>query len=232
MPVDKFGRRRSSVMHVHQVISDALNKNEDFLLNIASDNNRSLGCVDLTSNKSFTLNMGDRSNRVVYTKDRNMIVSASNGLDILGENEQPVFKFDVNGQNEMHKQLDCQQNAVTNLPVPVHSTDAVNKHYFVQYIRTHREIRKKEGTIPDETHTNIVLYRYNPRRLPSMISMYVEREEGVWIDVTCGHFAENWTNFQLFTKDNCFMFYFTGLNGGPWTRKFILNYMVFMHHHL
>lgn len=229
MPVDKFGRRRTSVVHVHQVITDTLNKDDDFLLNVASDNNRSMGCVDLTSNKSFTLNMGDRNNKIVHTKDRNMTISASNGLEVLDEENEPLFKFDVNGQNEMHKQLNCQQNAITNLPDPVYSTDAVNKRYFVGYVRSHRAIRKVQSTIPDAPYTNIVLHRYNPRRLPSMISMYVEREEGVWIDVTCGHFAGNWKSFNLFIKDNSFMFYFTEVTGGPWTRKFILNYMVFMH---
>jgi hypothetical protein len=228
MPVDKFGRRRSSIVQVHRTVHSAVNKTEDLLLNVASDNNRSMGCIDLTSNKSFTLNLGDTTNKIVYTKDHSMVMVASQGLELFDSNNAPIFKFNVDGQNKMYKDLDCQQKTVTNLPNPVNSTDAVNKEYFVQYIRQHREIRKKESKIPHEPFTDIVLLRYSPHRLPSMISMYVERESGVWMDVTCGQFAENWENFHLCIKDNCFMCYFTEITGGPWTRNFILNYIVFV----
>lgn len=187
-----------------------------------------MGCIDLTADKSFTLSLGDVNNKIVHTKDQDTEMTTSKGFQILDSNNVPIFKFNVNDQNVMYKELNCQQKSITNLRDPIYSTDAVTKRYFTQYFRQHRENRKIEGTIPNEPFTNIVLFRYNPRRLPSMISMYVERESGTWIDVSCGYFAENWRNFNLFIKTDCFICYFTNITGGPWTRRYILNYMVFL----
>jgi len=228
MPVDKFGRRRRfSTMHVHRTTS--VNKSEDFMLNIGSDINRSMGCVDLTTGKTFTLNLGDATNKIVQTKDQSTDIFTSQGLELMDSDNEPIFKFNIDGQNTMYKDLDCQQKAIKNLPHPIESRDAVTKAYLTQYVHLHRESRKAEGTIPDEPLTNIVLLRYNPRRSPTMLSMHVEQETGLWINVSCGYFAEHWKNFQLFIKDNCFMCRFTNITGGPWTRRFILKYVVFMH---
>jgi len=235
MPVDKFGRRASvSTAHrtahrtVHHIITNALNKDEDLMLEIGSDDNRSLGCVDLTPNKSFTLNLGDIVNKLVYTKDQGTTICNSHGLGILDSNNVPVFEFDVDGKNKMSKELDCRQNFIRNLPDPINPGDAVNKHYFTEYIRQHRRNHELRNILPNEPFTDIVLLRYNPRRPPTMLSMYVEEQAGTWVDVSCGYFLENWKNFKVFIKDNCIMCRFTAITGGPWTRNFILNYMIFL----
>ena len=52
------------------------------MLEIDSDDNRSLGCVDLTSNKSFTLNVGNAGDKIKYTKHQKIAVYNTHGLAI------------------------------------------------------------------------------------------------------------------------------------------------------
>ena len=94
----------------------------------------------------------------------------------------PVFEFDVDGKNKMSKELDCRQNFIRNLPDPINPGDAVNKHYFTEYIRQHRRNHELRNILPDEPFTDKVLLRYNPRRPPTMLST--------------GWAKKNWTMFE------------------------------------
>jgi len=66
----------------HNIITKSLHKNKDLMLEIDSDDNRSLGCVDLTSNKSFTLNVGNAGDKIKYTKHQKIAVYNTHGLAI------------------------------------------------------------------------------------------------------------------------------------------------------
>jgi len=81
----------------------------------------------------------------------------------------PVFEFNVDGKNKIYEALDCQQKAIGNLPDPIHAGDAVNKHYFTEYIKQHRALHVLRNSIPSEPFTDIVLLRYNTRR--SIVTM-------------------------------------------------------------
>ena len=72
MPVNKFGRNPrtniATAAHTTIRIVETLNKDEDLLLNVGTDSNRTLGCVDLTDGKTFTLSLGDEHNKIIHSK--------------------------------------------------------------------------------------------------------------------------------------------------------------------
>ena len=159
MPVDKFGRRFSRVQVHHHTFTSSLKKNEDFMLEMGSDDNRSMGCIDLPPSKSFTVNLGAASNKIVHTKGQGIELYVPQGLGLVDADKEPIFKFNKDGQNDMYKDLNCRRKRITNLRNPIGSGDAVNIHYLVQYFRQYSSLRLIQGTIADEPFTNIVLLR-------------------------------------------------------------------------
>jgi hypothetical protein len=209
MPVNKFGRNprtniASSAAHTTVRIVETLNKDEDFLLSIGTDDNRTLGCVDLTENKTFTLNLGDTDNKIVHTKGRGINLTVSENLEISSSSNAATFKIgELNGYK------------ITNLPNPVNSNDAATMEYVRQMYAASSipaavatpQCRIKEGYIPNAPYTHIVLMRFDQQTL--LINVYVECNDEQWIDATCSNFAEINKNFRLYLKNNCLFCYFT-----------------------
>jgi hypothetical protein len=204
MPVNKFGRSQritatSTTPGAHTTIRivESLNKGEDFLLNIGSDNNRTLGCADLTQDKTFTLSLGDEQNKIVHTKGGDVQIMTSGGLEISSASNIAVFKTgELDGFT------------IKNLPEPIFDSDAATMGYVKQMCSTaaprHRTV---EGVIPNAPYTNIILMRYDQQ--PMLINIYTECVIGQWVDVTCGNFIEYFRNFKLFVEDNILYCHFT-----------------------
>ena len=216
MPVNKFGRNpRTNIAaqaHTSIRIVETLNKEEDFLLNVGTDDNRSLGCVDLTQNKTFTLNLGDTENKIVHTKGQGVNLTVSDNLEISSSTNAATFKIgELNGYK------------VTNLPNPVNSNDAATMEYVRQMfatsttpsavattpvaVATAPQCRIKEGYIPNAPYTNIVLMRFDQQTI--LVNVYVQCNDGQWIDATCSNFADIYRHFKLYIKSNCLFCHFT-----------------------
>jgi hypothetical protein len=207
MPVNKFGRSQritasATTPEAHTTIRivESLNKGEDFLLNVGSDNNRTLGCADLIQDKTFTLSLGDEQNKIVHTKGGNVQIMTSGGLEISSASNIALFKTgELDGFT------------VKNLPEPIFDGDAATMGYVKQMCSTtstaapqHRTV---EGVIPNAPYTNIILMRYD--QPPKLLNVYAECVNGQWVDVTCGNFNEYFKNYKLFVEDNILYCHFT-----------------------
>jgi hypothetical protein len=205
MPVNKFGRRQRATAataeaHRPTRIVESLNKREDFLLNIGSDNNRTLGCADLTQDKTFTLSLGDEQNKIVHTKGGDVKIMTSGGLEISSASNIALFKTgELDGFT------------IKNLPEPIFDSDAATMGYVKQMCSntstTAPQQRTVEGLIPNAPYTNIILMRYDQQ--PTLMNVYAECVTGQWVDVTCGNFTEYFRNFKLFVEDNILYCHFT-----------------------
>jgi hypothetical protein len=234
MPVDKFGRShrggpQAIQTHITHVTTQPVNKEEDFLLNIGSDNVRSMGCIDLTENKMFSFNLGDQQNSLRYTKDREIILQTTGPVNLQEPDGRTIFQFNnALGQNEMHRDLKCNNRYITNLHDPVEMHDAATKNYVQSYIKQHREFKTITSVIPNAPFTDIVLMHFPAgRRKYVILNVYVERNPEEWFDVTCAMFGEQWKNFQLFIKNDSLICYFTSVATSVWSRKYQIYYMLY-----
>lgn len=214
MPVDKFGRSRRITPLAHH--TQPINKSEDLLLNIGTDNNRSLGCTDLTDNKSFTLNLGDNDNKIMHTKGREVKILTSDGLEISKANYNGSFKFNVEHRNELDG------FSVRNLPNPTNDSDAATMGYVKQMAGIQHTV--VEGTIPNAPYTHIVMMKFQ-QQPPPLINVYIEVDTNEWLDVTCARFADIYKNFSLYIKENSLFCYFSAAPGLWFTRRFKIIYL-------
>jgi len=203
MPVNKFGRSQRTTTaatatgaHTTFRIVESLNKEEDLLLNIGSDNNRTLGCADLTQDKTFTLSLGDDQNKIIHTKGGGVQILTSGGLEISSSSNIALFKT-----GELDGFI------IKNLPEPIFDSDAATMGYVKQMCTSaapqHRTV---EGLIPNAPYTKVILMRFDQQ--PTIINVYAELN-GQWLDVTCGNFVEYFRNFKLFVEDNILFCHFT-----------------------
>ena len=184
-------------------------------LSIGTDDNRTLGCVDLTHNKTFTLNLGDTVNKIVHTKGQGINLTVSDNLEISSTTNAATFKIgELNGYK------------ITNLPSPVNGNDAATMEYVRQMCADSTipavlaTPQIKEGYIPIAPYTNIVLMRFDQQA--QLINVYVECNEEQWIDATCSNFAEIYKNFKLYTKSSCLFCHFTSTSAA---RRYKIIYM-------
>ena len=191
MPVNKFGRNPrtniAAAAHTTIRIVETLNKDENLLLNVGTDANRTLGCEDLTEGKTFTLSLGDEQNKIIHTKGRGVQLITSDILEISSSNNNSIFKTgELDGF------------AIKNLPDPTNDSDAATMGYVKQM--SHQptlQHRIVEGFIPNAPFTNIVLMQVDQQH-PVVMNIYVECVNEEWMDVTCAGFIEYFKNFKLF----------------------------------
>lgn len=196
MPVDKFGRNpRTTATGSHTItrIVETVNKEEDLLLNIGTDNNRTLGCEDLTPDKTFTLSLGDDENKIMHTKGRGVRLITSDNLEISSP-----------GNNALFRTGELSGFAIKNLPDPINDRDAATMGYVRDMSSRQSsspQTRNIEGSIPNAPHTNIVLMRFEQQH-PTVINVYVECVNGEWLDATCANFIEHFRNFKLYIEND------------------------------
>ena len=202
MPVNKFGRNPrtniATAAHTTIRIVETLNKDEDLLLNVGTDSNRILGCVDLTDGKTFTLSLGDEHNKIIHSKGRGVQLITSDNLEISSSNNNSIFKTgELDGF------------AIKNLPDPTNDSDAATMGYVKQMSRQmtfqHRIV---EGFIPNAPYTDIVLMQIDQQH-PVVMNIYVECVNEEWMDVTCAGFIEYFKNFKLFMNTDRLICRFT-----------------------
>jgi hypothetical protein len=215
MPVNKFGRNprtnNAAAAHTTIRIVETLNKDEDFILNVGTDTNRTLGCEDLTDGKTFTLSLGDEQNKIIHTKGRCIQLITSDNLEISSSNNNSLFKIgELDGF------------AIKNLPDPTNDSDAATMGYvkLMTSEQTTLEHRIVEGFIPNAPYTNIILMQVDQQH-PTTMNIYVECVNEEWMDVTCAGFVEYFKNFKLFidTENNNLICNFTSTGSAVGTSR-------------
>jgi hypothetical protein len=214
MPVNKFGRNPrtniAAAAHTTIRIVETLNKDEDLLLNVGTDTDRTLGCVDLTDGKTFTLSLGDEQNKIIHTKGRGVQLITSDNLEISSSNNNSLFKTgELDGFT------------IKNLPDPTNDSDAATMGYVKQMTRQPTlEHRIVDGFIPNAPYTDIVLMQVDQQH-PAIMNIYVECVNEEWMDVTCAGFIEYFKNFKLFidTENNNLICNFTSTGSAVGTSR-------------
>jgi len=231
MPVDKFGRSekqkstQQATHNTHTIRVTDFNKAEDLLLNIAEDDSRVMGCDDLVDGKTFSIKLGDDDNLLTYEKDKGIVLRMKRAFTIEETNRRgrnkPVFKF--GSENVLLADLNCKsQYAIKNLPNPVDDYDAATKKFVLDSLS---KAYVKYGKLPNEPMVNIVLLRsaeFRPHTIT--LSMYVERESGVWFDVNSSTFRNSFQDFDIFIQDTTLFCKFKKVDSG-WTMAYTLYHL-------
>ena len=106
----------------------------DIALNVGSDLVRSLGCIDLTAGKKFTLLLGTDTNMLTYSMPNSGLpvpikIKIDVGFTILFS-ELPICVF---GQDEIlcSRPIDMDQHSIKNVMSPGNKLDALIRHMLI-----------------------------------------------------------------------------------------------------
>ena len=186
---------------------------DDVKLNVGSDMERSLGCNDLTTGKTFTLLLVTNANMLSYSLPDSQLkvpikIKTDGGFVILIY-QLPICDF---GQDVIlySQPIDMDLHLIKNVKSPVTKLDAVNKTYVDR-------IKYKTATciIPNIAVIDHTLFTFSAVKAFAsgkiiICEMWVERLADEWIATSCPMFATAWPDFHKFSRGSSLMTFFSG----------------------
>ena len=122
--------------YVDTLLDNKVSKSGDtitgnLLLTLGSDNLRSIGCSDLSGNKSFHIYLGDEGNQIKCRLDNPILMQTNNGVLFRqrGENVMKIGKSATDHRIEIFKDMILNGNSIVNLKDPENALDAATKNY-------------------------------------------------------------------------------------------------------